>query len=120
VTYVIGEPCVGLADRSCLEVCPVHCIYAVGQDPNNPDAPAYMVIDADECIDCGACEPECPVEAIVPDSQLPEGWEPYLELTQQHVGRGSNDGPADERAVTVNEDLADKVLAVTAAIRGEI
>jgi Fe-S-cluster-containing hydrogenase component 2 len=56
MTYVIGAACVDVLDRSCIEVCPVDCIY-VGERKS--------YINADECIDCGACEVECPTEAIV-------------------------------------------------------
>jgi NAD-dependent dihydropyrimidine dehydrogenase PreA subunit len=58
MTYVIGEDCIDVLDRSCIEVCPVDCIY-VG------DRKSY--INPDECIDCGACEVECPVAAIMVD-----------------------------------------------------
>ena len=54
MTYVIAEPCIGTMDRGCVDVCPVDCIYE-GED--------QLYIHPDECIDCGACEPECPVSA---------------------------------------------------------
>ena len=57
VTYIIAEPCIDIMDRSCVDVCPVDCIHEYGR---------ILVIDPEECIDCGACEPECPVEAIFP------------------------------------------------------
>lgn len=60
MAYVIGANCIDVTDRSCLDVCPVDCIY-VG------DRKSY--INPNECIDCGACEPECPVEAIFVDRQ---------------------------------------------------
>ena len=69
MTYVIGEPCIDVKDRSCVDVCPVDCIHEVDR---------ILVIDPDECIDCGACEPECPVEAIFPEDALPDAW---LEFT---------------------------------------
>jgi NAD-dependent dihydropyrimidine dehydrogenase PreA subunit len=55
MTYVIASPCVDVLDRSCVEVCPVDCIYEGGRK---------LYIQPDECIDCGACEPVCPVTAI--------------------------------------------------------
>ena len=58
MAYVIGADCLDVTDRSCLDVCPVDCIY-VGERKS--------YINANECIDCGACEPECPVEAIFVD-----------------------------------------------------
>ncbi|HEX4787750.1 MAG TPA: ferredoxin family protein [Actinospica sp.] len=58
MAYVIGADCIDVTDRACLDVCPVDCIY-VGERKS--------YINANECIDCGACEPECPVEAIFVD-----------------------------------------------------
>ncbi|HUG02496.1 MAG TPA: ferredoxin family protein [Longimicrobiales bacterium] len=69
--YVITEPCIGTKDASCVEVCPVDCIYE-GED--------HFYIHPDECIDCGACEPECPVNAIFPEDQVPTEWAAYTEL----------------------------------------
>src|ERR671917_1450870 len=69
VTYVITEPCIGTKDQSCVEVCPVDCIY---------DAGDHFMINPEECIDCGACEPECPVEAIYPEDEVPEEQESYI------------------------------------------
>src|ERR671919_771575 len=70
LTYVIVEPCIGTKDQSCVEVCPVDCIY---------DAGDHFMINPEECIDCGACEPECPVEAIYPEDEVPEDQESYIE-----------------------------------------
>ncbi|TDO48051.1 4Fe-4S binding protein [Kribbella sp. VKM Ac-2527] len=58
MSYVIGADCIDVLDRSCVEVCPVDCIYVGGRK---------SYINGNECIDCGACEVECPVEAIVVD-----------------------------------------------------
>jgi NAD-dependent dihydropyrimidine dehydrogenase PreA subunit len=55
VTYVIAQPCVDVKDRGCIEECPVDCIY---------EGTRMLYIQPDECVDCGACEPVCPVEAI--------------------------------------------------------
>lgn len=63
MAYVIAEPCIGVKDRSCVAVCPVDCIYELPEGPNDP---GHLVIHPDECIDCGACEPVCPVKAIFP------------------------------------------------------
>ncbi len=68
MTYVITEPCIGTKDQSCVEVCPVDCIY---------DAGDHFMINPEECIDCGACEPECPVEAIYPEDEVPDDMESY-------------------------------------------
>jgi NAD-dependent dihydropyrimidine dehydrogenase PreA subunit len=64
VAYVIAEPCIDETDMSCVEECPVDCIY---------QGDRKLYINPVECIDCGACEPACPVEAIHPDRTLPEG-----------------------------------------------
>ena len=71
MTYIIAEPCIDIKDRSCVDVCPVDCIH---------EAARILVIDPEECIDCGACEPECPVEAIFPEDALPEKWEPFVAV----------------------------------------
>jgi NAD-dependent dihydropyrimidine dehydrogenase PreA subunit len=70
VTYVIALPCVDIKDRACVEECPVDCIYEGGRS---------LYIHPDECVDCGACEPVCPVEAISYEEDLPEKWAAYIE-----------------------------------------
>ncbi len=61
--YVIAEPCIDVMDKSCIEECPVDCIY---------EGERKLYINAKECIDCGACEPVCPVEAISQDRRVPD------------------------------------------------
>ena len=74
MTYIITTPCVDVQDQSCVEVCPVDCIYFdEGED-------RMLYIQPDECIDCGACEPECPVEAIFEESEVPEEWNKYIKI----------------------------------------
>ena len=68
MTYVIAEPCIGVKDRSCVDVCPVDCIY---EDEDQ------LYIHPDECIDCGACVPECPVTAIFDEEEVPPDWQSY-------------------------------------------
>ena len=83
MTYVIAEPCIDVLDISCVSVCPVDCIhYEEGVDRK-------LFIDPNECIDCGACEPECPVEAIFPEDALPDKWEPFVKINYAY-----SDGPA--------------------------
>ena len=67
--YIITEPCINVKDRSCVDVCPVDCIYE-GED--------QLYIHPDECIDCGACEPECPVTAIFPEEDVPPQWKAFI------------------------------------------
>jgi NAD-dependent dihydropyrimidine dehydrogenase PreA subunit len=80
VTYVIAEPCIDLKDKTCVDVCPVDCIY---------ETERMLVIDPVECIDCGACEPECPVEAIYPEDALPEKWLPFTAVNAAWVEGGA-------------------------------
>ena len=63
MTYVIAEPCVDLLDKACIEECPVDCIY---------EGARMLYIHPDECVDCGACEPVCPVEAIYYEDDVPD------------------------------------------------
>ena len=66
-----AEPCLNVKDKACVEVCPVDCIY---------EGPEQLFIHPDECIDCGACEPVCPVTAIFAEDETPEPWQPFIEL----------------------------------------
>ncbi len=71
MTYVVAEPCVKCKFTDCVDVCPVDCFR---------EGVNFLVIDPEECIDCGACVPECPAEAIFDENELPEQWADYLEL----------------------------------------
>ena len=73
MTYVITEPCIDVKDQSCVEVCPVDCIHADEED-------RILFISPDECIDCGACEPACPVTAIFAEDDVPAEWSGYTEV----------------------------------------
>ncbi|HVF10147.1 MAG TPA: ferredoxin family protein [Abditibacteriaceae bacterium] len=75
MTYVIAEPCIGVKDKACVEVCPVDCIHEL-PDGSSPQ----LYINPAECIDCGACEPECPVEAIFEEAAVPAEWKHYTQL----------------------------------------
>ena len=70
MTYVIAQPCVDLKDRACVDECPVDCIY---------EGKRMLYIHPDECVDCGACEPVCPVEAIFYEDDTPEEWKGYYD-----------------------------------------
>ncbi|WP_394796425.1 ferredoxin family protein [Armatimonas sp.] len=65
--YVIADPCIGVKDKSCVAVCPVDCIQG-------GDSDTQLFINPDECICCGLCQPECPVDAIFTDDEVPEKW----------------------------------------------
>src|SRR5882724_2353286 len=90
MTYLIAEPCIDVKDRTCVDVCPVDCIH---------EQERMLVIDPEECIDCGACEPECPVEAIFPEDALPEHWLPFVKINYAYSSdRGSIDQLVDAYA----------------------
>lgn len=73
MAYVITEPCKGVKDKACVGVCPVDCIYEL-------DGEDMLYISPSECIECGACEPACPVSAIFLESEVPEGQKQYIEI----------------------------------------
>src|SRR5437588_10564966 len=77
VAYVIVQPCVGVKDASCVEVCPVDCIHS-------DDAADMYYIDPDECIDCGACVDPCPVDANVPEDEVPEQWRDLIKMNADY------------------------------------
>ncbi len=83
MAYVITEPCIGTKDASCVDVCPVDCIHP-RKDESDWDAMPQLYIDPDECIDCGACEPECPVNAIFPQDDVPEEWMSYVAINADY------------------------------------
>ncbi|HKS91477.1 MAG TPA: ferredoxin family protein [Tepidiformaceae bacterium] len=74
MTYVITTPCIDVQDQACVEVCPVDCIhFDEGED-------RMLYINPDECIDCGACEPACPVTAIFAEDDVPSDREEFKKL----------------------------------------
>lgn len=100
MTYVVAEPCIGTKDRSCVEVCPVDCFYNIGESklndkyskaPEKEGDTGMLVIHPDECIHCGACEPECPVEAIFDEDDLPEKWSEFTALNAESCENLSED-----------------------------
>jgi NAD-dependent dihydropyrimidine dehydrogenase PreA subunit len=72
--YIIAEPCIGVKDKACVEVCPVDCIY---------EGDTMLYIHPEECIDCGACEPVCPVKAIFAEDETPDQWKQYIDINKQ-------------------------------------
>ncbi|MBY7648975.1 MAG: ferredoxin [Candidatus Liberibacter europaeus] len=73
MTYVVTENCINCKHTDCVEVCPVDCFY---------EGENFLAINPDECIDCGVCEPECPVDAIKPDTE--PGLELWLEINSKY------------------------------------
>ena len=70
MAFVITQPCIGTKDASCVTVCPVDCIL---------EAEDQYYIEPDNCLDCGACEDMCPVQAIFPEDKVPEQWKSFIE-----------------------------------------
>ena len=78
MSHYIAEPCIGVKDTSCVDVCPVDCIHPRKDEPDFAQA-LQLYIDPETCIDCGLCVDECPVKAIFPEDDLPERWRAYAE-----------------------------------------
>jgi NAD-dependent dihydropyrimidine dehydrogenase PreA subunit len=86
MTYVIALPCVDVLDKACVDECPVDCIY---------EGDRMLYIQPDECIDCGACEPICPAEAIFYEDDLPPEWKAYEAVNAEFFdGLGTPGGAA--------------------------
>ena len=68
--YVVAQPCVDVKDKACVDECPVDCIY---------EGSRSLYINPNECVDCGACEPVCPTEAIFYEDDLPDEWAWYKD-----------------------------------------
>ncbi|MEX1080997.1 MAG: ferredoxin FdxA [Halofilum sp. (in: g-proteobacteria)] len=78
MAYVVTENCIKCKYTDCVEVCPVDCFY---------EGLNFLAIDPDGCIDCGLCEPECPVEAIYPEEELPVEMEHFAEINAELAPR---------------------------------
>jgi ferredoxin len=105
MTYVVTENCIKCKYMDCVEVCPVDCFY---------EGHSMLVIHPDECIDCGVCEPECPAEAIKPESAL--GVERWIELNAKYAGEwpnitGRKEPPADGKAFDGVPEKFDKYFS---------
>ena len=74
MTFIVGQGCINCKHTDCVEVCPVDCFY---------EGENTLVINPDECIDCGLCEPECPIDAIYAEDEVPEGQKAFIELNSE-------------------------------------
>ncbi|MGP4052030.1 ferredoxin [Streptomyces sp. 2A115] len=83
MTYVIAQPCVDIKDRACVTECPVDCIY---------EGERTLYINPSECVDCHACEPVCPVEAIFYEDDLPERWAHYMSINAEYFEASQGQG----------------------------
>lgn len=88
MTYVITQACVDIMDKSCIEECPVDCIY---------EGDRMLYINPDECVDCGACEPVCPQEAIYHEMDVPDSMEIFVGAAQRLVDATEAAGGAAQR-----------------------
>ena len=105
MTYVVTDACIKCKYMDCVEVCPVDCFY---------EGENMLVINPNECIDCGVCEPECPAEAILPDTE--NGLEKWLELNTTFSAQWPNltrkkDSPADADEHKGEEGKYDKYFS---------
>jgi ferredoxin len=91
MAYVIAEPCIDVKDQACVQECPVDCIY---------EGERTLYIHPTECIDCAACEPACPVEAIVLAEETPTEWSAFIKINVEFfepsvTGMGDPGGAAE-------------------------
>ncbi len=77
MAHIIAEPCIGVKDKACVEVCPTECIQGGDNDEQ-------LYINPDDCLDCAACEPVCPVNAIFAEDEVPEKWQSFIEKNRKH------------------------------------
>ncbi len=81
MAYIVAEPCIKCKYTDCVTVCPVNCFY---------EGENFLTINPDECIDCGACVPECPSEAIFAEDDLPEKWKEFVPLNAELAKKWPN------------------------------
>ncbi|GLQ08041.1 ferredoxin FdxA [Sneathiella chinensis] len=111
MTYVVTENCIKCKFMDCVEVCPVDCFY---------EGENMLVIHPDECIDCGVCEPECPAEAILPDTE--DGVEKMLEVNREYAEKWPNitqkgEEPADAEEFNGKEGKFEEFFSPNPAAR---
>jgi ferredoxin len=92
VSYVITEKCLGERYGTCVSVCPVDCIH-----PGEYKGEVFMIIDPEECIDCGACIPECPIDAIVETEEESPEW---AEINKELAPAYKQNSPIEPRSAT--------------------
>ena len=94
MTYVIALPCVDLKDKACIEECPVDCIY---------EGDRMLYIHPDECVDCGACEPVCPTEAIFYEDDVPADMAIFKDINKDFFATLGSPGGASKLGATSND-----------------
>ena len=88
MTYVITETCINVKDRSCVDVCPVDCIHPRVEEDKGE---VQLYIDPNECIDCGACEPACPVTAIFAEDDVPADQQQFTAMNADYYKLSRDD-----------------------------
>ena len=106
MAYVIIDGCIDCKDASCVSCCPVDCIY---------EGPRTYYIHPDECVDCGACEPVCPVEAIFYEDDLPDKWRDYTRANLDFFSELGSPGGASKLGRTANDPALITALPPQAA-----
>jgi NAD-dependent dihydropyrimidine dehydrogenase PreA subunit len=94
VTYIIAQPCVDVLDKSCIEECPVDCIY---------EGERMLYIHPDECVDCGACEPVCPVDAITYEADVAAPYKDFYAINVEFFTNLGSPGGAS-RVGKIHQD----------------
>lgn len=94
MAFVVTESCIKCKYTDCVEVCPVDCFY---------EGPEFLVIHPDECIDCALCEPECPIDAILSEDELPEDQIDFIEINAKLADVYPNISEAKEPLPNANE-----------------
>ena len=113
MVYVIAEPCIDVKDKACVDECPVDCIY---------EGDRMLYIQPDECIDCAACEPVCPVEAIFyEEDDVPDEWRQFTDFNREFfsddvTGLGEPGGAAEVGPVAKDHP---KVASWNVPVAGE-
>ena len=112
MTYVVTESCIKCKYTDCVEVCPVDCFY---------EGPDFLVIHPEECIDCGLCEPECPIEAIKADDELPSDQIEFIEINARLADVYENITEAKDPLPDADEfkDVKDKKKFLNIEINNE-
>jgi len=95
--YVVTEACINCKYTDCVEVCPVDCFY---------EGPNFLVINPDECIDCNACVPACPTEAIYADDELPPHLADYAALNRVYAEQWSQYNITEKKEPMPNAETA--------------
>jgi ferredoxin len=101
MTHIVTESCIKCKYTDCVDVCPVDCFRA---------GPNFLVIDPDECIDCAVCIPECPVDAIYAEEDVPEDQKDFIDLNAELSKEWPSITRAEEKADDADEwaDIDDK------------